>query len=178
MSIRISSAIWTKAPYQGKELLLLLAMADFANDEGFFFASQSTLAQKARCSVEYVRQCVQGWVESGVLEVLRKGHSAGMATEYRLTSKAIEAVDNQSEGSPTQLGSVDKGPQPSWGELPNSSRKLPNSTQQQPYLQRNETKAHLKVIHNKKPVAYCETHSFMVLPCISCAADLKVRKAE
>lgn len=156
---------------QGKELLLLLAMADFSNDQGFFFASQTTLAKKARCSTEYVRKVTQKWVESGALKVVRKGHSVGFATEYQITPLALSLVDNSEDNSPTQLGGSYPHPQPSWGELPNSSGKLPNSIEQQLSLQRNKTNGEKKSYPQE--VKTCEIHAYQNLPCRGCAADRK-----
>lgn len=90
MSIKLMSRVWSDAPYGGKELLILLAMADFATDEGFFFASKATLARKCRCSTEFVRLTVKKFVDDEIIEVTRQGWGRGKATEFRF----LKAVDN------------------------------------------------------------------------------------
>lgn len=90
MSIKIMSRVWSSAPYAGDQLLILLAVADFANDEGFFFASKATLAAKCRCSSEYVRLSLRKFIADGVIEVTKQGWGRGHATEFRF----LRAVDN------------------------------------------------------------------------------------
>jgi len=84
MSIRWMSAVWMKSPYRGERLLLHLALADFANDEGTCFPSVRTLARKARCSEVWARQSLQEMVSDGLLEVLERGGGRGRSNLYRL----------------------------------------------------------------------------------------------
>jgi hypothetical protein len=137
MSIKWMDRVWSESPYDGARLLLHLAMADHANDEGWFYAGQNSLARKARCSVEYVRQCVLRMVEDGTLVIERKGSSKGRATEYRLLPFVLnsdgeivrpELPNNVGESLPN----ID-------GSLPNSDLQLPNSTPKQPSLQPSNT---------------------------------------
>lgn len=50
MSIKVMSAVWEHSRQKGGRLLLLLALADYANDEGECWPAVPTLAQKARMS--------------------------------------------------------------------------------------------------------------------------------
>jgi hypothetical protein len=50
MSIKAMSRVWDESPRKGSALLLLLAIADFANDEGAAWPSVDTLAKKCRMS--------------------------------------------------------------------------------------------------------------------------------
>jgi hypothetical protein len=137
LSIKWMDRVWSDSPYEGARLLLHLAMADHANDEGWFYAGQNSLARKARCSVEYVRQSVLQMVEDGALVVERKGVGKGRATEYRLLPVQPNSVGGH-EGSNSDRV---QAPQPhpslpnSDRQLPNSDRQLPNSTPNQPSLQ-------------------------------------------
>lgn len=56
MSIRIMSAVWEEADVSGATLLILLALADYANDQGFCWPGVHALAKKARTSERYVRE--------------------------------------------------------------------------------------------------------------------------
>jgi hypothetical protein len=56
VSIRIMSAVWEEADVSGAKLLVLLALADYANDEGFCWPGVHALAKKARVSERYVRE--------------------------------------------------------------------------------------------------------------------------
>ena len=59
---------WRDAPYDGTQLLLLLALADYANDSGYCFPTQKQLAEKCRCSERHVRSLMKNFVEDGVDE--------------------------------------------------------------------------------------------------------------
>lgn len=48
MSIKVMSAVWEHSRAKGSELLLLLAIADYADDEGNAFPSVTNLAKKIR----------------------------------------------------------------------------------------------------------------------------------
>lgn len=78
------ATVWATSPYRGEALLLHLALADFANDEGICFPSQKTLARKARCSENYVRVAVKRMVADGWLEVVEPAHGRGRAITYQL----------------------------------------------------------------------------------------------
>ena len=84
MSIRWLSHVWLKSPYRSERLLLHLALADFANDEGVCWPSQRTLAQKARCSENFVRVTISQMIRDGLIEVAKKGMGRGNTTAYRL----------------------------------------------------------------------------------------------
>lgn len=70
MSIKIMSWVWDHSPYEGKALLIHLAMADFANDEGLLWPSQTTLAHKSRSTERHVRDVVKFMQEDGLLELV------------------------------------------------------------------------------------------------------------
>jgi hypothetical protein len=76
--------VWANSPYRGEALLLHLALADFANDEGMCFPSQKTLARKARCSENYVRVAVKRMVKDGLLEITAPANGRGNANTYQL----------------------------------------------------------------------------------------------
>lgn len=76
--------VWAHSPYRGESLLLHLALADFANDEGSCFPSQKTLAKKARCSENFVRVAIRRMVKDGLVEIVEAAHGRGHATTYQL----------------------------------------------------------------------------------------------
>ncbi len=69
VSIRIMSWLWEESPSEGVELLIELALADFANDQGECWPSNASITKKARCSERYVRDVIGALVESGRLKV-------------------------------------------------------------------------------------------------------------
>lgn len=48
MSVKVMARVWAHSQHEGGELLAMLALADFANDEGECWPSLEVLAQKAR----------------------------------------------------------------------------------------------------------------------------------
>lgn len=61
------SRIWDDAPYSQSTLLVLLCLADMANDDGVCWPSVETIAKKARVTTRWVRDVLEeletdGWV--------------------------------------------------------------------------------------------------------------------
>lgn len=76
LSIAIMSRYWRDAPYDGTQLLLLLALADYADDRGYCFPTQKQLAQKCRCSERHVRNLMKDLIADGVVRVIdNKGNN-------------------------------------------------------------------------------------------------------
>ena len=119
MSIRWITKVWSDSPYDGTRLLIHLALADISHDDGRFFASQSNLASKGRCSVEYVRKVINEMIADGHLKIITKGNSRGNATVYQLIWKKLP----NTVGEEQSLGEV---------ELPNLD--TPNSPTMEPQL--------------------------------------------
>lgn len=65
--------IWNSAPYKGQTLLALLALADWANDEGYCFPGIRQIAKKSRQSERNAQRCIHRMVRDGLLIV----HEAG-----------------------------------------------------------------------------------------------------
>jgi hypothetical protein len=71
MSIALMSDVWLYSKQEGSSLLLLLAIADFANDNGLAWPSIVTLAQRTRQHRRTVERQIQKLEESGELKVRR-----------------------------------------------------------------------------------------------------------
>ena len=88
MSIKVMSWIWEHSAASGSELLVLLAMADFADDKGGnIYPSMQTLAKKARMSPDQARRVVHKLMADGRVELVQKGGWDGgrnRSNEYRL----------------------------------------------------------------------------------------------
>lgn len=118
MSIRQMSRVWDDSPYDGKALLLHLAIADFANDDGLAFPSQTTLARKARASDEWVRQTIRRMEADGYLVLVTPSGGRGVTAQRRLE------WPNSSGGSDPLI------PQAGPRETPKSASALPLSDEQ------------------------------------------------
>ncbi len=88
MSILVMSEVWAHAPYSETRLLVLLALADFSDDEGVCWPSQTTVAKKARCHPETVRRAVKRFVEDDWLVILEP-HTHVRSTRYRVTPPRV-----------------------------------------------------------------------------------------
>lgn len=69
MSIRIMSHVWEHSAQSSGTLLVLLAIADFADDTGRAFPSVATLARKSRLSERQVQRVIAALVSAGELRV-------------------------------------------------------------------------------------------------------------
>jgi hypothetical protein len=91
MSVKWISHVWQSSPYRGERLLLHLALADFASDEGICWPSQTTLARKARCSVNWVRLSIAQMVRDDLIEIVEPaGAGRGKVGKYRLLGHAAK----------------------------------------------------------------------------------------
>ena len=70
MSIRVQAELWSSSKQAGTALLLLLAIADFADDEGRAYPSVSTLAQKIRSSTRNTQLLLKKLKDSGELTIV------------------------------------------------------------------------------------------------------------
>ena len=109
MSVRWISYVWDQSPFKGERLLLHLALADFANDEGECWPSQPTLARKARCSVTWVRLGLRDLQRDGLLEVVSNGSGRGHRAQYRLLRKGVTTngvLENGETSTPEKVHSA------------------------------------------------------------------------
>ena len=59
MSVEIMTRVWKHSKAKGGNLLILLAMADFSNDDGYAWPAMSTLAKKGRMTERNAQFCVR-----------------------------------------------------------------------------------------------------------------------
>lgn len=88
MSIGLISAVFrTDLPAQRK--LILIALADNANDDGYCWPSQATIGAKASISPRNLRTHIQVLESEGWLQVVSLGNGRGRATEYMLNTARL-----------------------------------------------------------------------------------------
>ncbi|MGL4241671.1 MAG: helix-turn-helix domain-containing protein, partial [Beijerinckiaceae bacterium] len=94
MSIRVLSDVFDHFPAGGNELLLALAIADFAADDGTrIYPGVATLAAKTRLSKRTVQYMLRDLEERGWLERVAEGGGL-RAAEYRINPRWIAARGN------------------------------------------------------------------------------------
>ena len=77
MSIKAMNWVWKLEDLSPSETLILLALADQANDQGYCYPSQSTLAQKGRCSVRTIKRAVKNFEQWGLLRIEARSNPTG-----------------------------------------------------------------------------------------------------
>lgn len=94
MSVRVMSLVWERYPAGGSELLLMLALADFASDDGDrIYPSVATLSKKVRQSERNVQRLLRKLVKSGLLEIVGNEHGGkGLATRYHIPIERVTSL--------------------------------------------------------------------------------------
>lgn len=77
MSIKVMSAVWENSSQTGGSLLVLLALADFAGDNGECYPAVKTLAEKARMSERNARYVLRGLEAAGEIATVVGGGRHG-----------------------------------------------------------------------------------------------------
>lgn len=78
MSVKVMTAVWEESVHKGAALLIMLALADHANDEGVSWPGLERLAQRARVSDRQAQAISTALIASGELHTLRnagRGHT-------------------------------------------------------------------------------------------------------
>ncbi len=89
MSIHNTALVWKKSPYREGTLLLLLALADFSNEEGMCWPSLSALALKSRLSESGVRWSLKLLENDGAIIKLKIGSGKGHTSCYQLSADYV-----------------------------------------------------------------------------------------
>ncbi len=90
------SAIWEYAPYEGGTLLVLLALADYCNDEsGECWPNVASIAAKARLGVRQVNNILAQLKQEGVI-ISRRGGGRGVSSRYRVDVERLKSLSVKS----------------------------------------------------------------------------------
>lgn len=103
MSIAVSTKVWRHSKLKGTSLLILLALADWSDDEGRSFPSIRALAGKARISERQTQKQLDHLRQLGELEVhLGMGpvFQGGRSNLYRIRLEGYEVGEGVSPASP------------------------------------------------------------------------------
>ena len=82
MSVKCTSRVWELSESTGSNRLVLLAIADFANEDGVCWPGQDRLAKMAQISVSSVKRVIADLVESGELWRDRRKNRGSSANAY------------------------------------------------------------------------------------------------
>lgn len=103
MSIDVMSAVWRQSQQKGSGLLLLLSLADYANERGVAFPSVETLAAKTRMTARNVQILLRKLEADGEI-VIDAAAGPGGANRYRLTVVGGENFSPQDPPKTTRRG--------------------------------------------------------------------------
>ena len=77
MSIKVTQNAWEYSRQTGTRLLVLLALADYANDRGISWPSQKRLAERARTTRRTIMRHLRALEEAGeIFSIQRSGTSS------------------------------------------------------------------------------------------------------
>ena len=80
MSLLSLSCVWESSKSTGNAKLVLIAIADFANDRGIALCSHHDIARKAKVSEDTVKRILKRLYNSGELRQIRPSSSGTPAT--------------------------------------------------------------------------------------------------
>lgn len=119
MSIDCISYAWKHSPHKATKLLMVMAIADFCNDQGFCWPSMKGLAKKAKVSERRARAIIAEFREAGEIGIeLNQGAmtKAGATNIYYLNgyrksiglpeviTKSVGAIPPPVENGPPAVG--------------------------------------------------------------------------
>lgn len=95
MSVRVMAIVFERYPNGGSEMLLALALADHAHDDGtHIWPEVATLASKTRQSTRSVQYQLRRMEDAGWLEVVgNAGGGRGRPREYRISCDWLNGAD-------------------------------------------------------------------------------------
>lgn len=88
MSVRTMSRVWEHSQHAGSDLLMLLAIADFSDDDGRAFPAVATLATKCRMKMRNCQYILRSLELSGELSILANQGPHG-ANLYRINLNSL-----------------------------------------------------------------------------------------
>jgi hypothetical protein len=91
MSIQVSKRVWEGSKHKSGNLLLLLAIADHADEEGKAYPGIPLLADKMRVTPRHVHRCISEALTSGELGILPEAAPGG-GPWYQIQLHALTRV--------------------------------------------------------------------------------------
>ena len=105
MSVRTMARVWALSKQSGTGLLMLLAIADFADDDGNAYPSVGTLAAKCRMSDRNANHILAALQAAGELEVRHnEGPLGDEPVPGRAAGRRRAAADGRAKGGTPEAG--------------------------------------------------------------------------
>lgn len=103
------SLVWEGFPASGSEMLAMLALADWCNDEGgSLHPSMKAVAEKIRVSEKQARRIIHGFEEAGYLKVVghANGGAPGTTKQYQLNVAKLKGLADEAAARKTAPADV------------------------------------------------------------------------
>jgi hypothetical protein len=85
MSVRKQAEVWSFSKQTGTALLMMLALADHANDDGVCWPGVERLAKMCRIGPRQAQRLIHELVDAGEVQIVREGGGKGHTNLYRVT---------------------------------------------------------------------------------------------
>ena len=140
MSVRVMALVWARSGQTGSRLLMLLAIADHADDDGTAYPGVESLAKKCRISPRQANSILARLRTSGELEVRRNQGPRG-TNLYRVALSALEGVKPASVLKPVSpLQSTSRPPEAHFLKPLKPTSDEPSMNHQEPSLKRTRSR--------------------------------------
>lgn len=130
MSVKLSWQVWDRFPGKGSELLVFLALADLADDNGTGLnPSISYIAKKIRMSDDQTRRIIHKLIEGNYLVVTHNhdgGYGRGKTRHYRIKLESLAKCHPLLMPELETL--ADNGESLAWGPLKGGVATPPNTS--------------------------------------------------
>lgn len=101
MSLKLLTLVWERAPLKDGALVLLLALADWADDNGVAFPSVGGLAFKARMGERHARRLLREFEAEGLIATEQRGvHHR--PNSYRISLVKLRSFPERLNGPPSE----------------------------------------------------------------------------
>lgn len=104
MSVAATNYVWERSPAEGADRLVLLALADFADEAGNCFGSWGKLEQKTRLARRTVADCLRRLQKSGELVMMQRGTRKVAGTGAQATIWSIPGVETMGADAAPKSG--------------------------------------------------------------------------
>jgi DnaD/phage-associated family protein len=108
MSIEVMTRVWANSKQKGSALLLMVSIADYANEKGVAYPSIETLARKVRMSERNVQLLLRKLEEAGELDIKANAGPAG-CNLYRIVLDEDDARKGGEKISPPPVKTLHPG---------------------------------------------------------------------
>lgn len=139
MSLKVTNWAWSRSESRNGARLVMLALADRADDNGHAWPSVDDLAERTKLSPRAVQKAIANLVEIGELEVVNGG-GRHRSNRYRIVPKPRTSDGVTDEKPRTSDGVLAEETPNSAPETPNYETQNPVQSSPEPPLERSENR--------------------------------------